>query len=186
MRQPKQIIKILITILLLWLFGHLIYTTIDGLKDEKKQADLAVILGNKVNEDGTLSERLDKRLECGLILYRNRRVNKILVSGGLGKEGFYEGEKMKDYLIKNGVPDSVIIVDNFGKNTIATVDNTLKLKDSLNFRSLIVVSQYFHLTRTKKFFKKRNFENVSSVSPKYFEFRDIYSLLREFGAYYIE
>ena len=186
MRQPKQIIKILITILLLWLFGHLIYTTIDGLKDEKKQADLAVILGNKVNEDGTLSERLEKRLECGLILYRNRRVNKILVSGGLGKEGFYEGEKMKDYLIKNGVPDSVIIVDNFGKNTIATVDNTLKLKDSLNFRSLIVVSQYFHLTRTKKFFKKRNFENVSSVSPKYFEFRDIYSLLREFGAYYIE
>lgn len=186
MRQPKQIIKILITILLLWLFGHLIYTTIDGLKDEKKQADLAVILGNKVNEDGTLSERLEKRLECGLILYRNRRVNKILVSGGLGKEGFYEGEKMKDYLIKNGVPDSVIIVDNFGKNTIATVDNTLKLKDSLNFRSLIVVSQYFHLTRTKKFFKKRSFENVSSVSPKYFEFRDIYSLLREFGAYYIE
>jgi len=113
-------------------------------------------------------------------------VKKILVSGGLGKEGYYEGDKMKDYLTKNGVPDSVIIVDNLGNNTIATVDNTLGLKDSLNFRSLIVVSQYFHLTRTKMLFKKRHFENVSSVSPKYFEFRDIYSLLREFGAYYTE
>jgi vancomycin permeability regulator SanA len=186
MKHPKRITKILVTILLLWLLGHLIYTTIDGLKDEKKQAELAVILGNKVNEDGTLSERLEKRLECGLNLYRNRRVKKILVSGGLGKEGFYEGDKMKGYLTKNGVPDSVIIVDNLGNNTIATVGNTLKLKDSLNFRSLIVVSQYFHLTRTKMLFKKRHFENVSSVSPKYFEFRDIYSLLREFGAFYAE
>lgn len=186
MRHPRRIIKILVTVLLLWLFGHLMYITIDGLTDEKKQADIVVILGNKVNEDGTLSKRLEKRLECGLNLYRNRRVNKILVSGGLGKEGFYEGDKMKDYLTENGVPDSVVIVDNLGDNTVKTVNNTLKLKDSLNFRSLIVVSQYFHLTRTKMLFKKRHFENVSSVSPAYFEFRDIYSLLREFAAYYTE
>lgn len=186
MKDRKRIIKVLITIFLVWLFGHLIYTTIDGLTDEKKQADIAVILGNKVNKDGTLSKRLEKRLECGLNIYRNGRVKKILVSGGLGKEGFYEGDKMKDYLITNGVPDSLIIVDNLGNNTIATVDNTLKLKDSLNFESLIVISQYFHLTRTKMLFRKRHFDDVSSVSPKYFEFRDIYSLLREFGAYYTE
>jgi uncharacterized SAM-binding protein YcdF (DUF218 family) len=80
----------------------------------------------------------------------------------------------------------LIIVDNFGNNTTATVNNTLKLKDSLNIHSLIVVSQYFHLTRTKMLFRKRHFDNLSSVSPKYFEFRDIYSLLREFAAYYIE
>ncbi|RZK34987.1 MAG: YdcF family protein [Pedobacter sp.] len=109
----------------------------------------------------------------------------MLVSGGLGKEGFYEGDKMKAYLIEHKVPDSVIIVDNFGNNTLATVNNTMRLKDSLNFKSLIVVSQYFHLTRTKMLFRKRHFDNVSSVSPQYFEFRDIYSLLREFVAYYL-
>lgn len=158
----------------------------DGLIDSHEQADLAVILGNKVNEDGTLSKRLEKRLECGLTLYKNGQVKKILVSGGLGKEGFYEGTKMKGYLLKNGVPDAAILVDNKGNNTIATVENTLRLKDSLNFQSLIVVSQYFHLTRTKMLFRKRHFDNVSSVSPTYFEIRDIYSLLREFFAYYIE
>jgi uncharacterized SAM-binding protein YcdF (DUF218 family) len=72
-----------------------------------------------------------------------------------------------------------------GVNTLATVENTIKLKDSLNFESVIVVSQYFHLTRTKMLFRKNNFRNVSSVSPKYFEVRDIYSLLREFVAYYV-
>lgn len=185
MKNRKQVFKIFITILFLWLCGHLIYITIDGLTDKNMHADIAVVLGNTVNEDGTLSERLEKRMECGLKLYRYGRVKKILVSGGLGKEGFYEGDKMKEYLIKNKVPDSIIIVDNFGNNTLATVNNTLKLKDSLNFQSLIVVSQYFHLTRTKMLFRKQHFKNVSSISPQYFELRDIYSLLREFVAYYI-
>ena len=186
MKNRKRVSKIIINFLLVWFFGHLSYITIDGLTDNQKQADLAVILGNKVNEDGTLSERLKKRLECGLNLYHHGRMKKILVSGGYGKEGFYEGNKMKEYLTKYGVPDSSIIVDNLGNNTIATVDNTLKLKDSLNFKSLIVVSQYFHATRTKMLFRKRHFDNVSSVSPTYFELRDIYSLVREFGAYYTE
>lgn len=184
MKNKKRLVKYFFSILAIWFLGHLIYITIDGLTDKNNHADIAVILGNKVNEDGTLSERLEKRMECGLLLYRAGRVKKILVSGGLGKEGFYEGDKMKAYLLKNQVPDSCIIVDNYGNNTLATVTNTLKLRDSLNFESIIVVSQYYHLTRTKMLFKKQHFINVSSVSPNYFELRDLYSLCREFFAYY--
>ena len=184
--RKRKLLKYSILILTIWFIVHIIYISIDGLTDDNKNADLAVILGNKVNIDGTLSERLEKRLECGLTLYKNGRVKKILVSGGLGEEGYYEGTKMKDYLIKKGVPDTVIIVDNKGNNTIATVENTLKLKDSLNFKSIIVVSQYFHLTRTKMLFRKRQFEEVSSISPRYFEIRDLYSLTKEFFAYYME
>jgi len=179
-------LKIIIYLLIIWVTIHSIYTIKDGLTDENKKADIAVILGNKVNEDGTLSERLEKRMERGLDLYQKGRVKKIIVSGGLGKEGFYEGTEMRNYLIKKEVPNADIIIDNYGSNTIATVDNTLKLKDSLNFKSIIIVSQYFHLTRTKMLFRKRHFENVTSVSPNYFEFRDIYSLLREFVAYYCQ
>ena len=171
--------------LFLWFLGHITYVTVDGLSQNNKIADIALILGNKVNEDGTLSKRLEKRLECGLNLYQNGQVKKIIVSGGLGKEGYYEGDKMKDYLIKNNVPDSLVIIDNFGNNTLATVNNTLKLKESLRFKSIIVVSLYFHLTRTKMLFKKQGFNNISSASPTYFEFRDFYSLLREFVAYYV-
>ena len=171
--------------LFLWFLGHITYVTVDGLSQNNKIADIALILGNKVNEDGTLSKRLEKRLECGLNLYQNGQVKKIIVSGGLGKEGYYEGDKMKDYLIKNNVPDSLVIIDNFGNNTLATVNNALKLKESLRFKSIIVVSQYFHLTRTKMLFKKQGFNNISSASPTYFEFRDFYSLLREFVAYYV-
>lgn len=178
--------KILASVIILWFLVHSLYITIDGFSDHGQNADLAVILGNKVNEDGTLSIRLEKRLESGIDLYENHRIKKILVSGGLGKEGFYEGDKMKEFLVEKGIPDSLIIVDNHGDNTRATVINALKLKPQLKFNSLIIVSQYFHVTRTKKLFKDRGFENVSSVSPSYFEFRDFYSIVREFPAYYTQ
>lgn len=178
--------KILASVIILWFLVHSLYITIDCFSDSGQNADLAVILGNKVNQDGTLSKRLEKRLESGINLYENHRIKKILVSGGLGKEGFYEGDKMKEFLVEKGIPDSLIIVDNHGDNTRATVINTLKLKPQLKFNSLIIVSQYFHVTRTKKLFKDQGFENVSSVSPNYFEFRDFYLIVREFPAYYTQ
>lgn len=139
-----------------------------------------------MNKNGTLSERLEKRLETGIQLYQNQRIKKIIVSGGLGKEGFYEGPKMKDYLITKNIPSSAIIVDNKGDNTRLTVENTLEIQKKYPFKSIIVVSQYFHVTRTKKLFKNKGFENVNSVSPGYFEWRDLYSVLREFPAYYTQ
>jgi vancomycin permeability regulator SanA len=169
-----------------WFVVHAVYIIFDGLSDEQKTADIAVILGTKVNTDGSLSERLKKRVECGWQLYQNGRVKKIVVSGGLGREGFYEGTKMKEYLIQKGVADTAVIVDNDGYNTRATVKNVLQLRDSLHFNSVIVVSQYFHLTRTKKLFRKRDFYNVSSLAPKYFEMRDVYAIPREFIAYYLQ
>jgi vancomycin permeability regulator SanA len=181
-----KILKYLFILLTLWFVAHTVYIFCDGFRDENQKADIAVILGSTVNEDGTLSTRLQKRLEYGLQLYKNHRVKKIIVSGGLGKEGFYEGTKMKEFLSQNGVPDSSIIIDNQGNNTQATVENVLKLKDSLKFKSLIVVSQYFHISRTKMLFRKHNFSSVSGSSPNYFEIRDLYSVPREFVAFYVQ
>jgi vancomycin permeability regulator SanA len=88
-----SILKYILFVLGLWFSIHIAYTIIDGLYDRDEKADVAVILGNKVNEDGSLSLRLVKRLQCGLDLYKTGRVQKLIVSGGLGKEGFYEGDK---------------------------------------------------------------------------------------------
>lgn len=186
LKNILNIIKILASILLIWFLGHSLFITYDGLSDNGKKSDLALILGNKVNEDGTLSKRLEMRLKAGVQLFKAGRVKRILVSGGLGKEGFYEGDKMKEFLVAHAVPDSLIIVDNLGNNTRASVENTLALQKQIHFNSLIVVSQYFHVTRTKKLFRDKGFENVYSASPDYFEWRDIYAVVREFPAYYTQ
>jgi vancomycin permeability regulator SanA len=185
-KKTKKRIFIIFGLPLLWFLIHAAYITIDGRSDNGRNADVAVVLGSKVNEDGTLSERLTKRMECALELYNAHRVKKLIVSGGLGKEGFYEGSKMKEFLVNNGVPGSDVAVDNHGDNTIATVDNSLRMQDSLGFKSVIVVSQYFHITRTKMMFRNRGIKNVSGKSPDYYEIRDIYSILREFAGYYTQ
>jgi vancomycin permeability regulator SanA len=167
-----------------WVLVHTVLITYDGLRTSQRRADLGVVLGNKVNEDGTLSERLTQRLACGLSLYHSGRVRRLLVSGGLGKEGFYEGTKMRDYLRAHGVPDSAIVVDNAGNTTQQTVRNTARLRAKLHVRSVVVVSQFYHISRTKLLFRQAGFAEVSGASPVYFEWRDLYSLLREFVAYY--
>lgn len=181
-----KFIKLFTLIALTWFIAHTLYIIVDGTNSTKLTTDVALILGNKINEDGTLSERLIKRLECGIDLYKNHQVKRLIVSGGLGKEGFYEGSKMKEYLMKQDIPDTCIIVDDNGDDTEASVDNTLNMNDSMHFKSITVVSQYFHVTRTKMLFKRRGFEIVYSASPNYYEWGDLYSLVREFFAFYIE
>ena len=181
-----RFVKVTVFLLAIWILAHFVVTSIDGFLDNGEKADYAVVLGNKVNEDGTLSLRLEKRMECALNLYKSERVKGFIVSGGLGKEGHYEGEKMKEYLLEHGIPDSLIVVDNNGINTRSTVENTLNMQDSLHYNNLIVVSQYYHITRTKALFRKAGFRNVSGASPCFFEIRDIYSLLREFIAFYTQ
>ncbi|MGX7668744.1 YdcF family protein [Flavobacterium pedocola] len=184
--KKNRILKSIFIILTAWFLLHSLYITADGLSDKNKTADVAIVLGTKVNTDGTPSERLKERLNKGVALYDEGRIKKIIVSGGLGKEGFWEGNKMKDYLIANKIPAEKILVDNYGNDTEKTVINTMRIMDSLQYNSAISVSQYFHQTRTKRLFKKNGFQNIESASPTYFEFRDLYSIFREFVGFYVE
>ncbi|UIR56844.1 YdcF family protein [Sphingobacterium sp. SRCM116780] len=186
MKRTFRIVKIILGVFMLWFLIHSIYITIDGLSDKNKHADVAIVLGNKVNEDGTLSQRLQQRLNKSIALYQQKRVKEIIVSGGIGKEGFWEGNKMKEYLLANNIPSEKISVDNYGNDTEKTVHNSIRIMDSLHYKSAISVSQYFHQTRTKKLFRKNGFKNIESASPDYFEWRDVYSIFREFVAYYKE
>lgn len=180
----KKNVKYILLLPVFWFVAHTIYILFDGLDDKGRKADLAVVLGNKINQDGSLSERLKARLDQSIKLYHADRVKKILVSGGLGKEGYWEGNKMGEYLQKNHIPQENIIVDNYGNNTEMTVKNTIRIADSLHFKSIISVSQYYHQTRIKKLFKENHFYTIESSSPDYFEIRDLYSIFREFFAYY--
>lgn len=186
MKKILKYTKRFLIVCILWGVIHAIYSIADGLTDKNQTADAAIILGSKVNLDGTLSERLQARVDKGLELYNTKRVKTIIVSGGLGREGFWEGDKMKEYLVQHHVPANKIIVDNYGNDTEKTVTNSIRIMDSLHLKSAISVSQYFHQTRTKKLFRKNGFEKIESASPHFFELWDLYSIPREFAAYYKE
>ncbi|KAA9327099.1 YdcF family protein [Hymenobacter busanensis] len=172
-------------LLLAWVVAHSVWIARDGLRDTAQPADCILVLGNKVNEDGTPSARLQARLDKALALYRARLAPRIVVSGALGTEGHYEGWSMRQYLLRQGVRRADILVDNAGNTTLATAANFGRIAAQRHFRSVIVVSQFYHLTRAKLLLQQAGNWRIFTAHASYFELRDIYSLLREFPAYYV-
>ncbi len=178
----KKVFKVLLLLIASWFLIHETVIIYDGLADDNNKTNFGVVLGTTVNEDGTLSERLKARLDCGIKLYHNKQVKQLFVSGGLGKEGHYEGTKMAEYLTKNGVPQHHIYIDNKGNTTGLTAKNFVF--QFPNEKNVIVISQFFHISRTKLAFKQAGIEHAYGVHANYFEWRDVYSTFREFFGYY--
>ena len=155
----------------------------DGLIDAIQPSDVAVVLGNKVERTGRPSARLQARLDRTVELYNAGLVGNIIVSGGKGKEGFDEAQVMKTYLVTKGIGRGKIVVDSQGVTTRATAENAAQLMRQNGWTSAMVVSQYFHVPRSRLALKQAGVRDVSSVHAHYFEWRDIYSLAREVVAY---
>jgi len=150
-----------------------------GLRDHLGKADVALVLGSKVESDGAPSARLRARLDRTLELYRAGYYPAIIASGGVGKEGFDEAKVMKDYLVAHGVPPARVIMDSSGITTFASARNTARLCNEQSFHSVLVVSQYFHIPRSQLALERFGIPVVYCAHAQYFEWRDLYSCPRE-------
>lgn len=177
-------IKMVVLFFIIWITLHSIYICIIGLNDSIKKSDCILILGNRINEDGTLSNRLQSRVDKGFELYQSKISNKIIVSGGLDKTGFYEASEMRNYLLKKGVKPSDIITDTLSLTTYETMINYSNIAKQNEFNSTIIVSQFFHIHRSKAMLESLSIQNNFHAHASYFELKDIYYILREFVAYY--
>lgn len=181
-RLPKKMLWVIFLVGV----GHVLIIVGFGLLDSEESADILMVLGSKVEENGEPAKRLQYRLNKGAELYQAGKANTIIVSGGIGKEGFDEAEVMANYLIERGIPAEAIIRDNQGNTTYASAQNALQLMEVRGDYSLLVVSQYFHLLRAEIACKRMGIPVVHSASSDwFFEWRDLYSIPREIvGLYY--
>ncbi len=108
-------------------------------------AHTVIILGASVHSDGKLSPILQDRVDTGLKLYRNGKVERFLLSGDNRVEDYDEVSAMRNYLINLGVPEAHIFTDPAG---IDTYDSMYRSQAVFEVPSAIVVTQNFHLPRT--------------------------------------
>ncbi len=168
----------------LWFVLHTAAILYDGFTDRTEGAEgsTAVVLGNKVEENGLPSERLERRLTRALSLYQNGVVRRIFVSGGKGKEGFDEALIMKQYLVAHDVPEGDIIQDSLGVDTRATARN---FAAAVGEKQAVVVSDYFHISRVKLAMRQAGVPtNRSAHAPLKFHIKELYYVPREFFAFY--
>jgi vancomycin permeability regulator SanA len=159
------------------------YLSIAGLTARPKAADVAIVFGNTVERTGEPSPRLKARLDRARELYASRQARWIIVSGGLGKEGFDESVVMKAYLARSGVPEAAVYADAQGLNTTRTSANAHAFMTTQGLHSANVVTQYFHIERAKLACRRAGIEVVGAAAPRYYEPRDVYSLAREVIAF---
>lgn len=171
---------IIATCLILIVMTCLLGIVLTGLLDDIQVSDVGIVLGSKILPDETPSDRLRARLDKTADLYRQGMFRHIIVSGGTGKEGFNEAQVMAAYLSeRRSVPRSAILLDEQGNTTRATAVNSAAIMQAHGFKSALVVTQFFHVPRSRYALRLVGIDTVHSAHADYFETRDFYSLVRE-------
>lgn len=153
---------------------------LDGLHDDVAPSDVGVVLGAKVLPDGSPSNALRARLDRTGALYHEGMFGHIIVSGGSGEEGFSEAQVMAEYLSAHAaVPREAILLDEQGNDTQATAVNSRNIMQAHGFKSATVVSQYFHVTRSRLALQWAGVPTVHGAHAYFWDSRDVYSLPRE-------
>ncbi len=108
------------------------------------EAQVALILGARVFDDGRLSTMMQDRADSGLELYKAGKVQKLIMSGDNGTTTYDEVNTVKDYLLEKGVREEDLFLDHAGFDTY---DSLYRARDIFGVKSLVVVTQKFHLPR---------------------------------------
>lgn len=111
--------------------------------DDVPAGSAALVLGSLV-EDGTPGSYVQGRLDTAVELYESGRVSRIINSGNGTAAAGDEPAVMRRDLESRGVPADVIVDDPLGMDTDASCR---RAHDDFGLRSVVIVTQDFHLTR---------------------------------------
>lgn len=112
--------------------------------DDAPSERVAIIFGAGLRRDGTPTAVLRDRVETGVRLYFDGKVEKLLMSGDNSQVEYNEPESMRQYAISLGIPDQDIVLDYVGSRTY---DTCYRAKSIFGLESAILVTQKFHLPR---------------------------------------
>ena len=156
-----------------------IYKTIN----EVPKTEVGIIFGAGIIGDKP-SKYLKDRLDAGILLYKLKKINKILLSGDNGNDQHDELTVMKKYCYFNGVDTTKIYIDYAGFDTYSTM---FRAKKIFKIDTAILVSQKYHLNRAvfignKLGINSNGFSaNVGEYKGyKYVCFREYFSVFKSF------
>ena len=129
---------------------------------------IIVVLGSKLNSDGTPSDILVKRIKDSIAWYKflsGYGTVSLLLSGGSSKkkglksylETFIysenESETMKKMVIEGGLPKDELILEKKSKNTIEKARHTRNILKDIHYDELYLLTSDFHMKRASYIFE---------------------------------
>lgn len=111
-------------------------------------ADLIVVLGYQLTDDGRPRDRLIRRLRTALDLARRMPDALLLLSGGaVGGTPRSEASVMAKYLRSAGIPAHRILTERHSQDTLENIEFAHQFVQDEGATSIILVSEDPHLTR---------------------------------------
>lgn len=158
-----------------------------GEKDEKQSADVAIVLG-AATSNGEVTPVFQERINHGIWLYENGFVKTLIFTGGIG-EGNEKSDAWvaKQYAIEQGIPESVILLEEQSTITQENIENAKKIMDDNCYDTAIIVSDPLHMKRAMLMADDYGIKAYSSPTPtsRYITLKSKLSFLAREEFFYI-
>ncbi|MBR6517926.1 MAG: YdcF family protein [Bacilli bacterium] len=107
---------------------------------------IAIILGNRVNDDGTITKIQEQRLEMALEIEKEFQPDYFILSGGSPnkKAGISEALGMYNYLIEKGFNKDKLILEDQSYSTKQNAEFSIPIAEKLGADIVIVCSSLYH------------------------------------------
>lgn len=133
-----------------------------GARDMARPSDAIVVLG-AAQYAGRPSPVLKARLDHAIELFKRGLATKLLLTGGRGTgDTISEAAVGRRYVMKAGVADSSILLENEGRTTSASFAAVARIMKKKRLERAILVSDPFHMLRLKILAKQFGVESVTS------------------------
>ncbi|WP_299010015.1 YdcF family protein [uncultured Shewanella sp.] len=126
----------------------------DDLAHVKPSSIGIIALGSPANADGSPKPRLLNTLKRTLILSRNYPQASIFVTGAAVQTRMPESVAMKQWLVKQGVSPSRIIIEDKAQDTMGNASNLLPIIKRKHINQLLLVTVSYHMRRSSLIFNE--------------------------------
>ena len=108
---------------------------------------ILVVLGNRMNDDGSFSDAMMDRLNKTLVVADD--FDKIVVTGGVANPmaGVAEADMMCEWLVENGIPMSKLVVENRSHTTKENAKYSAPIIKGLGAEEVTLLSSAKHIDR---------------------------------------
>jgi uncharacterized SAM-binding protein YcdF (DUF218 family) len=178
-----RVLRALLFLLLLALFGFAFLAwQVDrlGRVDQARASDTVVVLGARVNQDGTPGSDLTSRTYHAVDLWHEGIAPSIICTGGFKDEPLSAASVCKRFAVSLGVPTERVLLADGSSNTYEDAQATAQVMGQEGMRSAVLVSHPLHLFRARWLFRRAGIDAVTS--PTSTETHRIYPPLRAWYA----
>ena len=110
---------------------------------------VAVVLGNRINDDGSMSALMSARLKAAIEAIEKFNPDKIILSGGAAndKVNVSEAEMMFEYLTSMGVAAEKLVTEDKSITTKQNAEFSAPIALSLGANKLLLITSPEHMYR---------------------------------------